>query len=279
MAGKKKQIATELLELDDKLQCRAEVPKEILDEYADAWKAGVKFPEVVVYQVDDRFLVVDGFCRVVSAQSIGKSKVPCVVHQGTFKDALRAACGANVSHGLRRTNADKQKAARLAIENFPELSSRELGDLCGVSHAYVQGLKKPKESKPERIDDHKQETLEERAEKPSKSQVETVDDHVDSDVITKGDWKCSDCGSSQQRLSDGGYVCRNCLLPVPDEKPEEIEDLEPEEVETFPARDPEKVKAVHTAWGRFIRAVEAAGCSDVLGKDIELLTIKLGKVR
>jgi len=275
MVGKKKQIATELLELDNKLQCRAEVPKEILNDYAEAWKAGVKFPEVVVYQVDDRFLVVDGFCRVVSAQSIGKSKVPCVVHQGTFKDALRAACGANVSHGLRRTNADKQKAARLAIENFPELSSRELGDLCGVSHVYVQGLKKPKESKPEKaIDEPTEKILE------SKPKAVTVEGY--SDVISKGDWKCSDCGSNQQRLTDGGWVCRNCLLPVPDEideKPEEIEESEPEEVETFPVRDPEKVKAVHNAWGRFIRAVEAAGCSDVLGKDIELMTNKLGRVR
>lgn len=273
MAGKKKQIATELLELDERLQCRAEVPKEILDEYADAWKAGVKFPEVVVYQVDDRFLVVDGFCRVVSAQSIGKSKVPCVVHQGTFKDALRAACGANVSHGLRRTNADKNKAARIAIENFPELSSREIGDLCGVSHAYVQNLRKPKEAKPE----VEPETHEEKPESTKK----TVEAQEPSDVITVTGWNCPDCGSDQQRLTDGGYVCRRCLLPVQSEPEvdEEQEEDEPEEVETFPARDPEKVKAIHTAWGRFIRAVEAAGCSDQLGKDIDSMTIKLGKIR
>jgi len=294
VTGKKRNLATELLVLDSRLQCRDEVPNAIINEYREAWRNQVKFPPIQVYQVDDEFLVVDGFCRVMAANSASKSRVPCEVHQGTFSDALRAACGANASHGLRRTIADKKRAATIAIKHFPELSSRDIAEICGVSHAYIQNLRKPDDPEQSEADEVEAgegqgedvEAIEAPATSAEKSNVTKIGSDEESDFTSPPGWSCVECGATEQRLSDGGNVCRVCLCPVDEaveppqlKNPVNTRVVEPEEVETFPDPEPSKLPKVHQVWGQFIRACEAAKCSHALRSEIETITRKLQGLR
>ena len=279
MTGKKRNLATELLVLDSRLQCREEVPQAIINEYRDGWKNQVKFPPIQVYQVDDEFLVVDGFCRVMAATAASKSRVPCEVHQGTFSDALKAACGANASHGLRRTIADKKRAALIAIKHFGSLSSRDIAEICGVSHAYIQNLRKPEDSDQEETASEPVENPEPSAEKNNVTKIETSSEE---EFTSPPGWSCVECGATEQRLSDGGNVCRVCLCPVDEaieppqvKNPVNTRTLEPVEVETFPDPEPEKMPKVHQVWGQFIRACDTAKCSHALRAEIDLITRKL----
>jgi hypothetical protein len=249
-----------------------------------------------VYQVADEFLVVDGFCRVMAATAAGKSRVPCEVHQGSFNDALRAACGANASHGLRRTNADKKRAATIAIQNFPDLSSRELAEICGVSHAYIQSMRtvECKKNEPDVVDavdatadgSVDVDSIKPEAISAEKSNVPKIETSEELDLVSPPGWSCSECGCKDQRLSDGGNVCNVCLCPVDDaidppalKNPTNTRVADPVVVETLPDPDPSKMPKVHQAWGQFIRACEAASCSVALRSEIESLTKKLAGLR
>lgn len=279
MNAKKRTVATGLLKLDNRLQCRESVPQEIIEEYEDAWKKKVTFPPVAVVQVDGEMYVTDGFCRVLAAQNVGKSRIEAIVTVGTWKDALRAACGANAAHGLRRTNADKRKATEIALREFPDESDRAIALMVGVSHTYVQNLRKPTKeaSVPEQVEPAVESIAEEKTLAPAKKQA----DEPILDVVSPPGWRCSDCHGTQQRLSDGGYVCRKCLLPVDEatakveESPGDQEESESIEVATLPDPIPEKMEKVHTDWGRFLRSAIAANCDHVFSKEIESITNKL----
>lgn len=243
-----------------------------------------------VFEVDGEFLVVDGFCRVLAAQNVGKSRIDCEITKGTFKDALRAACGANVSHGLRRTIADKRKAATIAIAEFPDETSRALAELVGVSHTYIVNLRDG-DKKIQKIIDHAAtgevpKLIPDSSPKPS-PKPKSIEEILD--VVSPPGWNCSDCGCTEQRLSDGGNVCRQCLCPVgenaTDTTDEPAVDMSSsstsatESLETFPDPIPEKMAAVHTSWGRFIRSCEQANCTPVLKQEIESITKKLKGLR
>lgn len=256
------------------------MPEAIIKEYEDGWKSKVPFPPISVVQVDGEMYVTDGFCRVMAAQNVGKSRVEAVVTVGTWKDAMRAACGANASHGLRRTNADKRKATEIALREFPDETIRAIAEMVGVSHTYVQNLRSPKDDEPVTVKPVAVAPVEpvekQSAKKPAAEQS--------IDVVSPAGWRCSDCQGTQQRLSDGGYVCRACLLPVGEsttveESEDDSEDAEPESepeiLETFPDPIPEKMAKVHADWGRFLRSATAANCDRVLAKEIDSITNKL----
>ncbi len=44
---------------------------------------------------------------------------------------------ANVANGLRRTNADKRRCVEVALNEFGDMSSRAIAELCGVSNHMV----------------------------------------------------------------------------------------------------------------------------------------------
>lgn len=49
--------------------------------------------------------------------------------------------GSNKANGLHRTNADKRYCIRMALENFPDVSSREIAKLVGVNHTTVDNAR------------------------------------------------------------------------------------------------------------------------------------------
>ena len=115
----------------------------VVDEYAEAMKAGAKFPPLDVFKIDGRFIVADGYHRHRAAEKARVKEFPCVVHEGGMRAAILFASGANAAHGLRRTNEDKRRAVErlLSDKEWSIWSDNEIAKRCNVSHELVANLR------------------------------------------------------------------------------------------------------------------------------------------
>lgn len=135
-------IPLDSIRIDGGTQPRAEIDTATVSEYAEAMQAGVSFPPVDVFHDGKHYWLAEGFHRWHGARKAGRAEILCVVHQGTVEDARWFALGANKTHGLRRTNADKRRAVEMALAARPEMSDRAIADHCGVSFALVADARK-----------------------------------------------------------------------------------------------------------------------------------------
>lgn len=120
-------------------QIRAKIDTDTVDDYAHAMQdAANKFPPVVVFHDGSQFILADGFHRVMAASRNGFTDIEADVRKGTRTDALKYALGANSTHGLKRTNADKRRSVELAVQEWPKMSNREIARLCSVSEYAVR---------------------------------------------------------------------------------------------------------------------------------------------
>ncbi len=131
------------LRLDGGTQPRAELNRETVDEYADAMKAGQEFPAVVVFHDGSAYWLADGFHRVNAGKLAGRAMIDADVRQGTRRDAVLFACGANHGHGLRRTNADKRRAVETLLrdDEWAKWSDREIARRCAVNDKTVSAAR------------------------------------------------------------------------------------------------------------------------------------------
>jgi hypothetical protein len=77
------------------------------------------------------------------AAGVSGRSVDCVIHDGTQRDAVLFSVAANATHGQRRTNADKRKAATTLLLD-PEWcvwSDREIAKRCAVSFMLVADVR------------------------------------------------------------------------------------------------------------------------------------------
>ena len=125
------------------LQSRAAINNEIVTEYAEAIKAGAEFPAVVVFNDGAENWLADGFHRFHAHNQAGKTSILADVRQGTNRNAILYSLGANGTHGLHRTNADKRKAVATMLNDFEwaAWSSNAIAKACGVSHTFVDSLR------------------------------------------------------------------------------------------------------------------------------------------
>lgn len=136
------------IRIDGATQPRAQLDSETIEDYAAAMRAGVEFPPVTVFYDGAEYWLADGFHRVNAAgAAAGKKRIAAEVHQGTREDAQWFSYAANQSHGLRRSNADKQRAIRAAIEHAKskDLSDRQIAEHVGVDHKTVAAIRRPKD--------------------------------------------------------------------------------------------------------------------------------------
>ena len=122
-------------------QTRAALNNDAVTEYAVAMLDGVKFPPVIVFQENDQIWVADGFHRVAAVIEAGLKDILADVRPGNRLDAIKYGLGANKTHGVRRTNADKRRAVEIALREFSHLTDRAVAGLCGVSHPFVAELR------------------------------------------------------------------------------------------------------------------------------------------
>lgn len=108
--------------------------------------AGATFPPLIAFKVTDRQfpkpLLVAGFHRHKGFGEAGLTECQVDLREGTFNDAWLAGWQSNVAHGLRYTNADKRKAAEMALKLWREDSARVIAERISVSHDLVCKIRK-----------------------------------------------------------------------------------------------------------------------------------------
>jgi len=127
---------------DAGLQCRASLNRRTVAEYAECVTAGDTFPPVTVFDIDDDYLLADGFHRVAAAKQAKRETIAVAIKQGNRRGALKFAILANTAHGLRFSNADKKRVVELALTEFPTLSAGLVADMCRVSQPFVSRVRR-----------------------------------------------------------------------------------------------------------------------------------------
>ena len=139
-----KALAIDLIEIGGGTQIRSEIDLDHVRDLKAAWEAKAEVPPVVVFFDGKQYWLADGFHRFHSAKEAKRGSIPADVRQGTQRDAILFACGANVGHGLRRTNADKRNAVNrlLGDEEWVKWSDRKIADAAAVGVDLVGVVRK-----------------------------------------------------------------------------------------------------------------------------------------
>lgn len=130
-----------LIRTDGGTQPRAEINAPRAMEFAQDMERGAIFPPVTVFFDGQCYWLGDGFHRYrATAEFLGLAEIAADVRQGTQRDAVLFSCGANATHGMRRTNEDKQRAVTrlLTDEEWSRWSDRKIAEHCAVSDYMVR---------------------------------------------------------------------------------------------------------------------------------------------
>lgn len=138
--GRRVSLDRSLLILDPALQSRAGgLDADHAADLAGAVRGGQRLPPVQVRSIPGRgYVVTDGFHTVEAHRLAGRPRVTCAVRPGSWEDAVLEAAAANQQHlGLKRTNADKRRAARMALVAVPHWSDNRIAGHVGVTDKTV----------------------------------------------------------------------------------------------------------------------------------------------
>ena len=135
-----------LSQIEEGAQVRTDLDFETVQAYAERMGEGVEFPPIIVFSDGEKKHLADGFHRVEAARDCGFLDIEAMVEEGTARDALWYALGANNAHGLRMTRADVRKAIGLALQEFPDRSSREIARQIGCDHKTVEAARRTQET-------------------------------------------------------------------------------------------------------------------------------------
>lgn len=124
---------------DGGTQPRSRLDEETLETYIQNLQAGAHFPPVILFYDGEDYWLADGFHRVKAHNQVGRPDIAAEVKAGTRRDAILYSVGANATHGLRRSNADKRRAVEtlLSDPDWQKWSDREIAARCNVSHPLV----------------------------------------------------------------------------------------------------------------------------------------------
>ena len=115
-------------------------------EYSKVMKSGDNFPPVTVFhdKNQSKYWLADGFHRCAAAAAAGLTEIKAEVLEGTRRDALLHAVGANAAHGVRRTNEDKRKAVftLLTDEEWTKWSDHEIAKRTHTTQPFVSKLRR-----------------------------------------------------------------------------------------------------------------------------------------
>lgn len=138
-----KKINLAAIRIDGGTQSRVEINTDTVSEYADAIRSGAEMPPVVVFHDGADHWLADGFHRFHAHRSAEKVSIAAEVRDGTKRDAVLFSLGANGTHGMRRTNADKRKAVEtmLADSDWSQWSDNQIAKTCGVSQPFASSVR------------------------------------------------------------------------------------------------------------------------------------------
>jgi hypothetical protein len=125
------------IRLDGDTQSRAQTDPATVAEYAELYRQGVGLPPVVLYCDGVDWWCADGHHRVEAAALAELEEIEAFVYEGGADLAALHSCGANQSHGLRRSPEDKRRAALRCMKLRPRWSDRKVAEHCGISDKTV----------------------------------------------------------------------------------------------------------------------------------------------
>ena len=121
---------------DGGTQPRANLSEDTVNDYLEHMRAGDLFDPITVFFDGAAYWLSDGFHRVEAKLRLDpQGTIEADVEQGTLEDAQWHSYSVNKTHGLRRTNEDKQRAVRAAIKHPDglDLSDAEIAKHVGVT--------------------------------------------------------------------------------------------------------------------------------------------------
>lgn len=129
------------IRVDGGTQVRVRIDGDAIGDYA---RELAHLPPVTVVFDGAEYWLADGFHRVAAHRQVGSLEVDALVVEGTRRDAVLLACGANTEHGVRRSNRDKRNAVRMLLDDaeWSTWSSREIARACGVTDPFVAAYRR-----------------------------------------------------------------------------------------------------------------------------------------
>lgn len=139
------EIPLSKITIDGGTQARVTINEDTIAEYAalmaDADEP-TEFPPVVLFFDSTTYWPGDGHHRIIAKGRAGKATIKADVRKGTRLEATLFAAGANASHGLPRTVADKEKAVRMVLAVCPTYSTAALQQTAKVSWNFADKIRK-----------------------------------------------------------------------------------------------------------------------------------------
>ena len=136
-------IALKLIRRDGGTQPRAVLDEGTIDSYTKSIEDGEQFPPVVLFYDGDDYWLADGFHRTKAHELAKYETIKAQVMPGTRRDAILYCVGANATHGLRRSNADKRRAVETLLKDseWKQWSNHQIAAKSNVSHVYVSNIR------------------------------------------------------------------------------------------------------------------------------------------
>jgi len=128
----------------ERLQSRVKQDSAVTTRYAEDMMRGVKFPPVIVFHDGKNKWLADGNYRVAAAVQAGLTEIEAEVREGSERDAMFYALGANVANGSPLTRDDKRQAVtKFVMDNeWNKWSDGSIAKHCGVSDNFVGQMRK-----------------------------------------------------------------------------------------------------------------------------------------
>jgi hypothetical protein len=129
---------------DGGAQMRVEMRVETVNDYATDMLDGAVFPPIIIFHDGCDFWLAEGFHRVEAARKINRETIVAEIKQGTARDAILYGIGANATHGLRRTQADKRRAVERLLQDpeWARWSDRKIAEVAKVDHKTVGTIRR-----------------------------------------------------------------------------------------------------------------------------------------
>lgn len=144
MSKSSQRIQFDAICADVRAQPRAAISVDKISEYVEDMQRGDEFPALVVFHEGEKYWLADGFHRYYAARTLQRPHFDCIVHKGELRDAILYSCGANATHGLRRTIQDKRRAVAKLFDDeaWAKWSDGEIAKQCAVSAEFVRKTRK-----------------------------------------------------------------------------------------------------------------------------------------
>ncbi len=138
---------------DGGTQIRIKRDEKTVEEYLGRMRAGDRFDPVILFNDDANLWAADGLHRIEAArrggmdlplaQRAGFPAIEAIIHQGTLRDAILYACGANTDHGLQRSQKDKRNAVLILLRDgeWGTKSDNWIAEKAKVDHKTVARLR------------------------------------------------------------------------------------------------------------------------------------------